>query len=208
VSEPRRGITYLRLTDGDPHPPEAWVASALRLHPEVLALDDIFDRQAYLQAVRAVAGGRLVVLVLPGEDVVAAARALEALDLPRGLVSASLCGVLAGRLVHRSCPDCRAARDLPIELRAAVRAFGGPPDGSYIETAGCASCSFTGVATLQPLFELCGVDDAAREQLASGSAEHALAGHVAASRPSSIRAQAVRLAAAGEVTVTELARVL
>ncbi|MHC4829271.1 MAG: ATPase, T2SS/T4P/T4SS family [Planctomycetota bacterium] len=216
ISRPSRKLTYIRVPEGDPLPPEAWVAAALRLSPGVLGIDDMQDDAATTQALRAALGGALVVHVLSDVDAIAATRHLLALPLQRGAVAAVLLGVLAVRLVRKTCPGCAAPAELPIELRAVVSLLRSeaPTDASaetpnqFVVGTGCEACQHQGWHGVTPLFELVALNDQDRLQLVDAHGTDDLLSHMRRTRQLSIRDQAVRLAAQGAIPVSELARVL
>jgi type II secretory ATPase GspE/PulE/Tfp pilus assembly ATPase PilB-like protein len=208
VANPHADVIYVRMPEGTAHPAEAWIAAALRLGPSAVGLEDIPGEAAGVQAVRAALGGVFCIYTLSQPDATSAARFLEGLPLVRGSVSAALLGVLAVRLVRRTCIDCAVESPLPIELTGAVRLLGGSADGAYVEGTGCAACAHSGSSGVQPLFELVSLDDAARRELVESRNPGALATYVGSTQLESIRGQAVRLAAEGAIPVAELARIV
>ncbi|RME75020.1 MAG: hypothetical protein D6776_04085 [Planctomycetota bacterium] len=201
-------VVVIRPPELDTLPHELWVDAALRLGPAVAGFDDLPGRAACARAVRGAAEGTLVLYSLALPDVPSAARYLDELPLRAGLVPAALQGVIAVRLVREVCPDCRQEVALPIELSAAVATCleGTDTEGAWCQGLGCPACRHTGTRGLRPLFEVSALEQHERERLLAPGGD--LASALAAARGDTIRAQAVRLAARGEIPVRELHRVL
>lgn len=208
VTALHRAVIQVRRPEADGLPPDAWIDAVLRLAPDVAAFDDLPGADACARAVRAALFGTLVLYALPLEDAVAAARFLESLPVGRGVAAAALAGVVAVRLVRETCLACREPAPLPIELTAAVTLAGGPAEGGYARGRGCEACSSTGSRGRRPLFEVVALDQDSRARLVERGSRTDLATLLAAARPESIRAQAVRLAAEGAIPVDELGLVL
>jgi type II secretory ATPase GspE/PulE/Tfp pilus assembly ATPase PilB-like protein len=118
-------------------------------------------------AVRAALTGHLVLSTVHTTDAVGALARLRDMGVPPYLITATLQGVLAQRLVRRLCDQC--AHDVPPE--ALERAFFGPaPMPSTLRLgAGCATCAGTGFRGRLAIAELVSIDDLLRDALTHGA---------------------------------------
>lgn len=128
---PRIDLTFARL-----------LRHVLRQDPDVVLVGETRDLETAEIAIRASFTGHLVFTTLHTNDAAGAAVRLADMGVEPYLLSASLKGVLAQRLVRRLCPECRVAR--PVESRdlagfgaSAARMF---PEGRHWVSAGCPQC--------------------------------------------------------------------
>jgi general secretion pathway protein E len=117
------------------------------------------------------------------------------------LLSSSLLGVLAQRLVRKLCPRCKAhggaGIDLPQELRSATL---------YLP-AGCAACADTGYAGRTGIYELLTIDDELRRLICKPDAEQLLRAHAAERGLRTLREDGMRWVADGTTSLEEVVRV-
>jgi general secretion pathway protein E/type IV pilus assembly protein PilB len=77
------------------------------------------------------------------------------------LVSSTVEGVMAQRLLRRACPTCSTRRHVaPEEL---PEGFGPPPADGLVEAAGCRECRQTGYRGRMGIYELLRFTDRTRE---------------------------------------------
>ena len=139
----------------------AGLRAFLRHDPDVILVGEIRDRETAEVAINASLTGHLVFSTLHTNDACGAATRLLDMGVESFLVSSSLEGVLAQRLVRRICPNCRE----PIEPDPAKL----PPDFQLADGeklyrgAGCRKCRDTGYKGRQGIFELLTVNDEIRE---------------------------------------------
>ncbi len=121
------------------------------------------------------------------------------------LLSSSLLGVLAQRLVRVLCTDCREAHTA---TAAECRAFGQDPaePPTIHRPAGCESCHGTGYSGRTGIYELLSVDEAMRGLIHENAGEQKLLSHARAHGPS-IRADGWREVVAGTTSIEEVLRV-
>jgi type IV pilus assembly protein PilB len=81
----------------------------LRQDPDVILVGETRDRETAKTAIEAALTGHLVLTTLHTNDAASAIARLDEMGIEPFMVSSSLIGVLAQRLVRRVCPDCRIA---------------------------------------------------------------------------------------------------
>ncbi len=124
----------------------------LRHDPDIIMIGEIRDRETAEAAVQASLTGHLVFSTLHTNDAAGAPNRLLDMGVEPFLVSSSLEGVLAQRLVRRLCPTCVRKREI---LASEVPEGLEPPeDGLVSEAVGCRDCRRTGFRGRQGVFEL------------------------------------------------------
>jgi general secretion pathway protein E len=129
----------------------------LRQDPDVIMIGEIRDRETAQIAVQASLTGHLVLATLHTNDAASAVTRLLDMGIEPFLLSSSLLGVLAQRLVRKLCVECRRQ----------------DAQGLWHPT-GCRACGNTGYNGRTGIYELIALDDKLRETIHSGKGERAL----------------------------------
>jgi general secretion pathway protein E len=142
-------------------------ASALRAHlrqdPDVIMVGEIRDQETANNAVQASLTGHLVFSTLHTNDAAGAFSRLTDMGVEPFLVSSSLLGVLAQRLVRRLCPSCKISytpSDVEL-LEAGVTRL--QIDRPIFRGTGCPACLGTGYKGRTGIYELLAVTDGVRQ---------------------------------------------
>ncbi|MEY2873175.1 MAG: hypothetical protein RLZZ373_546, partial [Pseudomonadota bacterium] len=139
----------------------------MRQDPDIIMIGEIRDLATAEMAVQAALTGHLVFSTLHTNDAASAITRLLDLGVPAYLISATLIGVLAQRLVRQLCPNC-CLPDPSLSLEALQAALPGVPvleDGEAFQphrAAGCPACRQSGFRGRRGLFELLTVNEAVR----------------------------------------------
>jgi len=132
--------------------------SLLRQDPDIIMVGEIRDEATASIAVQAALTGHLVLSTLHTNDAPGAVTRLLDLGVPPYLLSASLRGVIAQRLVRRICASCKAEYDPPASIKRMVEHQGGDVPKFY-RGVGCKKCRNTGYAGRIAIHELFVPDD-------------------------------------------------
>jgi len=140
----------------------------LRQDPDIIMIGEIRDRETAENAVQAALTGHLVLSTLHTNDSASTIVRLLDLGVPPFLISATLLGIVAQRLVRKICPHCKKIRTLS------------EPEADYLqlpkkpytvwEGEGCKECRGTGYRGRCGLFEVMDMNDRMKA-LVSASAE-------------------------------------
>ena len=139
----------------------------MRQDPDIIMIGEIRDLATAEMAVQAALTGHLVFSTLHTNDAASAITRLLDLGVAPYLISATLIGVLAQRLVRQLCPACRQP-DLSLTLPALQAAL---PDVQVLaenepfqphRPVGCPACRQSGFRGRRGLFELLTVNEAVR----------------------------------------------
>ncbi len=180
----------------------------LRQDPDIIMVGEIRDPETAENAVQCALTGHLVLSTLHTNDSFGAVNRLQDLEVPAFLLSSSLLGVMAQRLVRKVCQSC--AR--PVQLSAEqVAALGCPipllPGGpKFQQGAGCVKCRGTGYLGRTAVFEIFSATPEVKQLIATKAPVEQL---VAAARRMGLRTlreAAVRKLADGETTFEEVLR--
>ena len=177
----------------------------LRQDPDVVMIGEIRDVETARIAVQASLTGHLVLATLHTNDAVGAVTRLIDMGIEPFLLSSTLLGVMAQRLVRRLCPDCRTAAPPNAAQRAEL-----PPDlrdRSLYQGAGCPGCKWTGYRGRTGIYEMLIADRECAELIRSGASEQLLRDYNARHGTVSLRADGMRWIASGETTLDEVLRV-
>ena len=132
--------------------------SILRQDPNVIFVGEIRDAETAEIAFRAAQTGHLVITTLHTNSAAAAYTRLLDIGIEPFLVSTSLLGIVAQRLVRRLCAQCKTPYEAgPHELERLGEAV--PPGTTLYRGAGCATCNYTGYHGRVPVFEILPVTD-------------------------------------------------
>ncbi|MDO4705054.1 MAG: ATPase, T2SS/T4P/T4SS family [Comamonadaceae bacterium] len=153
----------------------------LRQDPDVIMIGEIRDFETAQIAIQASLTGHLVLATLHTNDAASAVTRLIDMGVEPFLLSSSLLGVLAQRLVRKYCTHCRGQ--------------------------GCGHCNQNGYHGRTGLFELLVVDDAIRALIHGQQAEAAIREHALAHGMQLMREDGQRLVQAGITSFEEVLRV-
>ncbi len=141
--------------------------SLLRQDPDVMLVGEIRDEETAAIAVQAAQTGHLVFSTLHTNDSVSAVSRMIDLKVKPFLISSSVLGILAQRLVRKVCPHCKAMQPPSEETRKLL------PDLPDIcpKAKGCNKCNFTGYAGRTGIFELLEFNNDIKNAILDGNSE-------------------------------------
>ena len=161
----------------------------LRQDPDVIMIGEIRDFETAQIAIQASLTGHLVLATLHTNDAASAVTRLTDIGVEPFLLSSSLLGVLAQRLVRKRCIYC----------------YG--PSVSSVSGTGCERCGQTAYAGRTGIFELLVTDDAIRAQIHNRASEAEIRAAALQSGMKLMRDDGERLVDAGITSREELLRV-
>ncbi|WP_077033678.1 type II secretion system ATPase GspE [Pelomonas sp. KK5] len=162
----------------------------LRQDPDVIMIGEIRDYETAQIAIQASLTGHLVLATLHTNDAPSAVTRLTDMGVEPFLLSSSLLGVLAQRLVRRLCEVCK-------------RVDG---DGRY-HPVGCEACGMTGYKGRTGVYELMQADEKVRGLIHQKAAESELLAAAQLAGLRSMREDGARLVAQGITSAEEVLRV-
>ncbi len=128
----------------------------LRQDPDVIMVGEVRDIETARMAIQSSLTGHLVFSTLHTNDSAGAVSRLLDLGVEPYLLSSSLIGIIAQRLVRKVCPDCRkVAEPTPHELRElGLGEAAADSGGKFFVGEGCEKCFQTGFRGRTGIYEM------------------------------------------------------
>jgi general secretion pathway protein E len=142
----------------------AALRTILRQDPDIIMVGEIRDEDTAENAVQAALTGHLVFSTLHTNDSATSVTRLIDLHIQPFLISSTLIGAMAQRLLRKICEDCKRNRPLTVEEAGMLNLQA--PAGKRIivkEGAGCIRCRNTGYFGRTGIFEILPIDNAIRD---------------------------------------------
>jgi general secretion pathway protein E len=134
----------------------------LRQDPDIILIGEIRDRETAEIAIQASLTGHLVLSTLHTNDAPSAITRLVDMGIESYLLSSSIIGVLAQRLVRKICPECGQDREASLEEKQVL----GEKGIFFVkEGKGCSACYGTGYKGRHGIYELMKVTAAIQKQI-------------------------------------------
>ncbi|MFQ5525022.1 MAG: GspE/PulE family protein [Thermoanaerobaculia bacterium] len=180
----------------------------LRQDPDVIMVGEIRDAETAQYAVQAALTGHLVFSTLHTNDASASITRLADLEVEPYLISSTLIGIVAQRLVRKLCPHCVTDHILsPLEtktLRLSV------PKGKRVQVKigdGCAECRGTGHFGRSAIFEILPVEEPIQALILDGADAARIKREAVKNGMRSLRQSALRKLSDGVTSYQEVVRV-
>ncbi|RUR08537.1 type II secretion system protein GspE [Legionella septentrionalis] len=178
----------------------------LRQDPDVVMIGEIRDLETAEIAVQASLTGHLVLSTLHTNSALGALTRLHDMGVESFLLSSSIIGLIAQRLVRKLCPHCKS----PHHLREDERELMGVTESTDIsrvsEPKGCDECSQTGYRGRTGIYELISIDETLRGMIHRNESIHTIEQYIRPSMPS-IREDGFKRVLAGDTSLAEILRV-
>ncbi|MFW2178174.1 MULTISPECIES: type II secretion system ATPase GspE [unclassified Moraxella] len=182
----------------------------LRQDPDVVMVGEIRDLETAEIAVQASLTGHLVLSTLHTNTAIGAVTRLADMGVEPFLLSSSLIGVVAQRLVRTLCPHCHTWHEADAFQQQIFSEIGlqGEQLGEIKlpKPVGCDKCNNSGFRGRTAIYEVVPVDDKLRQLIHSQTAEFELEAYARTKTPS-IRADGLKKVLAGKTTLEEVLRV-
>ena len=180
----------------------------LRQDPDVIMVGEIRDRETAEIAIQASLTGHLVFSTLHTNDASSSITRLVEMGIEPFLVSSSLVGIIAQRLVRTVCKDC-ARKYMPDEkeLKQVGLKIEDLKERQIFKPVGCPNCMETGYTGRLGIYEILLVTELVRNELMKG-ADAATIKKIAVSQGMKLlRDDAIHKMLAGMTTIAEVMRV-
>ncbi|MEI7253493.1 type II secretion system ATPase GspE [Dickeya dadantii] len=175
----------------------------LRQDPDVVLVGEIRDGETAQIAVQASLTGHLVLSTLHTNSALGALSRLQDMGIEPFLLSTSLLGVLAQRLVRTLCPSCRQPYVINDEQAQQTGLSAGT---TLYHPGGCEKCNYSGYRGRTGIHELLLIDDTVRTAIHHGESELGIARMLGDKRVT-IRQDGLDKVLAGVTTWEEVVRV-
>jgi general secretion pathway protein E len=182
--------------------------TVLRQDPDIIMVGEIRDQETAEHAVQAALTGHLVLSTLHTNDAPSSITRLLDLNIPHFLITSTIIGIMAQRLVRENCTHCIEEYSPTVEEAKALRM---DPEKlkpyQFKRGKGCLHCRDTGYTGRTGIFETLPMTEKIRSLVTAGAGSPDLfkAGREEGMR--TLRESAVEKVFRGITTVTEMVRV-
>ncbi|MDD5774173.1 MAG: ATPase, T2SS/T4P/T4SS family [bacterium] len=184
----------------------AGLRSILRQDPDVIMVGEIRDLETAEIAIQAALTGHLVLSTLHTNDAPSTATRLIDMGVEPFLVSASLIGAIAQRLVRLICPNCKEEYKPREDIIKGLF-----PDKKNLPVfhrgKGCKQCSYTGYKGRLGIYEIMVPNDEIKALIVSKAAPEVITKEARKMGMLSLREEGLYLVTEGKTTIEELIRV-
>lgn len=203
------GVTQVQVGQKGGMHFETAIRSLLRQDPNVIVIGEIRDGPTVEAALEAANTGHLVLSTVHANHAISTISRLLDLGAPPYLLSATLSGVVAQRLVRQVCPNCSIPADpqpedwqrldiAPVPLKGDIRRVG----------PGCPTCRYDGYSGRIGVYEILDFSNAMRQLIADSAGEPDLWNQTRIDGTRSLLDDALDKVAQGITTLEEVARVV
>ncbi|WP_321392261.1 type II secretion system ATPase GspE [Emcibacter sp.] len=148
----------------------AGLRAILRQDPDVVMVGEIRDPETVEVAVQASLTGHLVLSTVHTNSAIGAITRLRDMGVEPFLLSSTIKGILAQRLVRRLCPSCK--REKTIAAAERKLSSGHLTEGEKVyEAVGCEACHHTGYSGRIGLYELVVINETLRRMIYNSASE-------------------------------------
>ena len=189
----------------------AALRTILRQDPDIVMIGEIRDAETAKMATQAALTGHLVFSTLHTNDTTSTVTRLLDLDVEPFLLSSTLVGVMAQRLLRRICPACKTQTTLTREQIDLLGIPVNPREQQELPVCfgqGCIRCRGTGYFGRTGVFELMAVDESIRKLINARASAPELRKAARANHMMTLRESAIRKMAQGLTTFEEVMSVL
>ncbi len=182
--------------------------SIVRQDPDIILVGEIRDRETAEIAVQSALTGHLLFSTLHTNDSAGAVTRLLDMGVENFLLSSTLLGIMAQRLVRVNCPDCKK----PVQpeerlVRAMNLTDAEREEVVFYAGGGCESCRSTGFKGRIAIFEYMEVDERIRKSIVSGASSDMIRETAVEKGMTTLREDGWRKVREGVTTISEVLRV-
>ncbi len=181
----------------------------LRQDPDIIMIGEMRDSETAQIGVQSALTGHLVLSTLHTNTAAGAITRLEDMGIERYLITSSVNGVLAQRLLRTLCEHCKTPVSLSDEAmtRYGIQRFMPAGNRTVYEAVGCEHCLHSGYAGRTAIHELFALDDTIRGVVQSGADATQLHGAAREQGMITLYEDGLRKVARGVTSLEEVLRV-
>ncbi|MBP23436.1 MAG: type II secretion system protein E [Alcanivorax sp.] len=184
------------------------VKAMLRQDPDIIMIGEIRDLATADMAIQAALTGHLVLSTLHTNDAPSSITRLVDLGVPPYMISATVLGVMAQRLIRTLCPHCKKATETDVQAwEELVRPFKMKPPEAIYRPVGCLECRDTGYLGRVGVYETMPLNTALKQQISRGAELETLTRQSLKNGMKPLRISGAMKVAKGLTTIEEVMRV-
>ena len=178
----------------------------LRQDPDVVMIGEIRDLETAQIAVQASLTGHLVLSTLHTNSALGALTRLHDMGVESFLLSSSIVGLIAQRLVRKLCDHCKVPHNLRDDERELMGITKKTDTSKVFQPQGCERCSHIGYYGRTGIYELIAMDESLRGMIHRNENIQHIETHIRPTTPS-IREDGFKRELAGDTSLAEILRV-
>lgn len=183
---------------------EVGLRALLRQDPDIIMVGETRDAETASISVRAAITGHFVLSTLHTNDAASSVIRLVDMGVEPYMISSSLVGIIAQRLVRKVCPFCAEEGPMTEEERD----IAGVTFPTVKHAKGCRQCNHTGYKGRISIHEILVVDRNVREMITSGATTEEIKDYAVNEQGmDTLKTSALQLVEEGVTTVEELLKV-
>ena len=184
------------------------IRALLRQDPDIIMVGEIRDLETAEMAIQAALTGHLVISTLHTNDAPSAVTRLADLGVAPYLISSTVIGIMAQRLVRTLCPHCKAEDEISDHnWQSITKPWKAAKPKTVYRPVGCLECRDTGYMGRMGVYEILVFDEQTKEMVSIGSSLEELKKHAYKNGMHSLRLSGAQKIAAGLTTLDEVLRV-
>jgi len=184
------------------------VRALMRQDPDIIMVGEIRDLETANMAIQAALTGHLVISTLHTNDAPSAVMRLMDLGVAPYLISATLLGVMAQRLVRTLCPHCKRDTHIdPEAWEALISPFKGKIPDKIKMPVGCLECRKTGYLGRVGIYEIMVLSQELKDMISHSSDLNIIRKQALKEGMRTLRLSGAHKVATGLTTLEEVLRV-
>jgi type IV pilus assembly protein PilB len=186
----------------------ACLRSILRQDPDIVMIGEIRDLETAQIAIEASLTGHLVLSTIHTNSAPETVTRLLDMEVEPFLITASLEGVLAQRLLRKVCRDCAQPYRPDVEemdLLGVPAQWRADPNFQLVRAKGCPACDYIGYRGRTGIYEILDVDETVREMILARAMSYEIRKYARKEQGMlTMREEALIKASRGETTAAEI----
>lgn len=180
--------------------------SILRQDPDIVMVGEIRDKETAEIGIRAALTGHLVLSTLHTNDSISTISRLIDMGIEPFLISSTLSGIIAQRLIRKVCPECSHEYEAS-EGEKSMLKHSHSESLTLVKGKGCDLCNHSGYKGRTAIFEMLSIDNELKGLIENGAKYSDLQKYIDNSTIDTLKDNAIKLVLDKSTTLEEMIRV-
>ena len=179
----------------------------LRQDPDIILVGEIRDAETAEMAVRSALTGHVVLSTIHTNNALGTIARLKNMDIEPFLMSSTIIGLVAQRLIRKVCPNC-VEHQLSSASEMKLLNITEPITLCKAKSGGCSICSGSGYKGRVAVFEIISVDKDIKEAIASDLSEIDMEALIKKKNMPTLKNSCIKKILSGVTTIDEMLRIV